>query len=382
MIEGESSEYPAELVNFVRWFESDGSIMCCSSAEAVAGCFGLCFNLPTPMSKSDASQFISKLGRDVEVYLQPGLERITQVRGCWFIYGNRICIYIDPARPDASQVKTLIHEVMEPLLAISYALHPYIRQKTVHEREKFANAVAANVKMPPKDFMQKTAHSGLDLEGLALHYDETLAGVARHCRDLFMQGRVFYWCRCEIVYAPHRVCRDYMKLVKGIGGPYIRVVDAVHTINVRRSRWGAFPKYNLPSFDHYRVMNPVMHEYIEDNRAVFFPAIVGGASDESVMFDLFDMNNLSALVVPYPKGRTKGFWMIAIEPIDRRLLDMPIERHNPEIRRDVEWLFSWRFHQIKRGIVQWEQQQSLPGINGAARLWDEFAEEPYLWNPS
>lgn len=377
MEEPDLSEYSETLVSFVRWFETGTSILCTSTPEALADCLARGFCLPAPLGVSEASQFISRI-KGVRFYLQPGLENALQIRGWWVVVEDGCLVLIEPKRPDASRIKTVIHELTEQLLKISYALHPNIREKTRWRREDFANKVAAFVKMSAKRFREQVRRVGLDVELLKKENNDTLAGVARHLRDLIMQNRVFYWCRCEIVYASHRVCPKLKDVVDSTGGHCVLAVDVARSMKERRRKRGALPNFNIPCIDQYRVVNSALNRYIKERLPVFFPSVVGGASEEGGYADLFDMNRLSVLVVPYGKRRTKGFWLIAVHPDDRGLLDAILERIEPEIRGELDWLFSWKYHQKRRSCFK-HGQQSLPGLMDVARLSDMFTEEPYQW---
>ncbi|GDX40695.1 hypothetical protein LBMAG21_09870 [Armatimonadota bacterium] len=351
MEEPELSKYSETLVGFVRWFETGNSILCSSTPEALAGCLAHGFCLPAPLGMGEASAFISRL-EGMAVYLQPGLENALQIRGCWVVNCDENLVFIEPNRPYASKIKTVLHEVTEILLEISYSLHPNIRRKSERERERFANKVAAFVKMPSKRFKEQVKRLGLDTELLTQENDDTLAGAARHIRDLIMQNRVFYWCRFEVVYSPHRTCPQLKEVVDSVDGHCVLTIDVARTMTEQRRKGGALPNYNIPCIDQYRVLNSVMNRYIKEKRSVFFPSVVGGGNDECGYSDLFDMNRLSVLLVPYGERRTKGFWMIAVQPEDRYLLDPILERIQPEICGELDWLFNWKYHLKKRVTTQ------------------------------
>ena len=141
------------------------------------------------------------------------------------------------------------------------------------------------------------------------------------------------------------------------------VRDVVRTGRIiTRGINGSLPLYNLPLSDHYRVLNPVMNQFLEKSQPVLVSVLEGNSSDAGSLSDLFGDQTLCALFIPYGKRR-KGLFMIAVHPDDQHLLDNLVKRISPEVRGELPWLFSRASYTRKRMTAP-SIQNSLPGVNG------------------
>ncbi|MBC7526995.1 MAG: ImmA/IrrE family metallo-endopeptidase [Chthonomonadaceae bacterium] len=179
------NDAPELLSEFVKFYEEENSILCNVPPEEFARCFRIHFEIPFPMGMPDASIMVQNM-EDIKFYIQPGLENKLNIRGFWISKGSSHIILVDAERPDPSKIKTVIHELSEQILTISHNLHPEILKRSDKSREQFVNAVAAHVKMPSEKFRKQIECFGLDVEQLTQANNDTLAGVARHIRDLVM----------------------------------------------------------------------------------------------------------------------------------------------------------------------------------------------------
>ncbi len=376
-----SNDAPQDLVRFVKSYEAGGAILCLTSPEELACCFRSWYHVPCPMDIENMGNMF-RGSKDIQVYYMPEMEKELNIRGCWFKHLENHIVLIDPDRPQASRIKTYIHEVTEQLLDISYNFHPMLPRRSEKERERYANSVAACVKMPPDTFRKQVRRVGLDIESLAEENKETLAGVTRHLRDLIMEGRHFYYCRFDIVRSPRKNCPELADLAEQLGGKCILVQDVVRTsaINIKRTKT-AFPSHNLPAFDHYRILNPALNAFITrspDKAPVFFAGMEGCSSDLFQQPDLFGDTQICVLLKPYGKIETKGFWMLAIHPKDRSFLDAALEKMQPEFRGELDWLFSWDYHTKKRPVNK-NPQMPLPNISDQS-LSSIFGDAIYPWS--
>lgn len=379
MSDSNAGQYPALVVKFVERYETDGSILCTSSPQEVARRIRGDFELPMPVTLADADRIVASMN-DAKVYMQPGLEQTKHIRGTWFALPGIKMILIEPERPTPSRIKTLIHEVGEQMLEISHSRHQRVPMRRDRERERWADKLAAFVKMPADKFRRVFQQQQLDIEVIAEKMEDTLAGVVRHIRDLEMKQRPFYWCRFDIERRPQKYCPDLLDVVEASGGGYcICVVDAVPSNVIHNGRQGGgLPTHNLPSFDHYRVLSPVMNDYIQSRKPVFFSVLQGGHSDIVKYRDLFGENEICVLLIPYGRGRTKGFCLLAVHPRDKYLLASVLNRHTPDERGELDWLFSWAFVTRKRPTYP-VLQHELPGIGDNQTLPLSFKQEAYLW---
>jgi hypothetical protein len=370
--------YPEPLIRFVDWIEKDGSALSQMSPSELACCFTRTFELPHPIGLLEVENLIRTL-LPAKVLLQPGLEKHNATRGHWFAFIQQCIILIDAERPDASRIKTLFHEIAEILLEISYQKHPHLPQLKEKERERFANRFAAYLKMPARAFIENFRQDLLDIVKLSDSHKETLAGVTRHLRDLVMSDRPFYFCRFDIVNSPNKVCPTLMETVQRVEGHCVLMIDVVRTAQVRtRRRSGNLPAYILPTSNHYRVLHSVMNEYIKKKRAVYFSLLMGGASDETRYCDLFGEQNLSVLLVPYGKTKTRGFWLLAVHPTDNYLLNPILNRLEVDERGEIEWLFS-NAREVKKRPRKQAAQRSLHFSEEEFTKLLDLPEEAYSW---
>ena len=161
-------------------------------AEVAADAFREFFCIVCPMGTGDTRTLLEKM-QYRDIFLKKGLEREKHVRGHWSIQNNQVLILIDSARPDPSKIKTLLHEIGEMLLEISYDNNPDAERLSDKKREEWANKFAAFVKMPRHLFIPAYLNHHVDLEVLSDIFAETLGGVSRHIRDLCLSEKPFYF---------------------------------------------------------------------------------------------------------------------------------------------------------------------------------------------
>ncbi|MBC7526996.1 MAG: hypothetical protein H7308_05555 [Chthonomonadaceae bacterium] len=138
------------------------------------------------------------------------------------------------------------------------------------------------------------------------------------------------------------------------------------------------PTYNLPTFDHFRMLNPIMNCFIANRAAVFFSLLEGCSSNNFTYPDLFGDQQICVLLKPYGKGKTTGFWMLAVHPKDRHLIEFALERIQPEFRSELNWLFSWETETGKR-FYHSNLQLGLPSLDDNPPFQGSFNEEAYRW---
>jgi hypothetical protein len=349
------------------------------SPETLAHHFVQAFRLPCPIEFKHMGVLLYRLAyRDVVFH--PGLEEELDVRGLWMLYGDVVCIMIDPDRPPASQIKTLLHELCEQILEISYSLDPSLPVLSGRDREHFASRFAAMCKMPPDIFARDAEETGLDLRELAELYKDTIAGVSRQIRDLVAVDKVFYTCRFEVVHKPEKECAPLLQLIEKSDGLPVRIADVVRTrrVRTRRRRGGALPAYNLPSNDHFRIMHHALHKYVNTMKPFYIPRLVGGAAGDGGWSDLYRLNDLAIVVRPYGYKRTEGFFLLAIHPDDVPGIQSQLDRISAEERTDIEWLFSWASHTVKRG----RRHKVQPGLairDAQGNVIGDLSKEEYPW---
>lgn len=213
-------------------------------SEVIADLFRQFFGIPCPMLTHDASSLLQRF-RYSDVFLQPGLERHKHVRGFWGVHDNKVLILLDAARPDPSKIKSLLHEIAEMLLKIDYDSNKQACELSDKDREKWANSFAAMVKMPREVFLPAVEMYGIDLPLLSEIFCETLAGISRHIRDLYMPDRPFYFGRVSLEHDPERKCSDLIPCLEQSGGVCVYVADAAKTnsVSTHRRHGGALPTW-------------------------------------------------------------------------------------------------------------------------------------------
>ena len=333
------------LRKFCRLLANDDILPHQADARVVAAYFRAIFQLPCPMGFRDAGVLLFRLAIP-EVYFRPGMEEKEQIRGMWLGQNSVVKVFLDDARPPASIIKTLLHELAEIILDISYEYEDAPKVLKVREQERWANTFAAMVKMPPALFQPEAGRCGLDLRLLAENYKDTIAGASRQVRDLNASGLVFYVARFDVERRPEKNCPALMKVIEASDGLPVLMADVVRTprVNTRRRRGGALPPYNLPSTDHYRVMHPALRKYVDLNQPVFIPSLKGGAALEGGWGDLYGDQDLAVLIRPYGWKRVEGFFLMAVHPSSIPMIQSQLDALRMEVREDIGWLFSWASH--------------------------------------
>lgn len=337
------------LRQFCQLLAKDGVLPHRVDARVVATYFRTIFQIPCPMNFRDAGVLLFRLAIP-EVYFQYRLEAERQIRGTWLGYNSVVKVFLDDARPPASIIKTLLHELAEIILSISYEMEAAPKILKSRERERWANKFAAMVKMPPGLFQPEAESCGLDLRMLAENYKDTIAGVSRQVRDLNASGLVYYVARFDVERHPEKNCPSLLKVIEASGGLPVLMADVVRTprVSTRRRRGGALPPYNLPSTNHYRVMHPAIRKYTALNQPVFIPSLKGGAALEGGWGDLYGDQDLSVLIRPYGFRRVEGFFLMALHPDSLGLIGSQLGSLGAEVREDIGWLFSWASHTCER----------------------------------
>ena len=347
----------AELFRFHKYMMDQGhALLSLSSAEEVADCFREFFGIFCPMGTADTRTLLERMEYR-NVYLQPGMERRSHNRGFWGLNGtdgNQVLILLDAARPDPSKIKTLLHEIAEMLLAISYDSNPAEVPLDDENRERWANKMAAFVKMPRTLFLNAVERYGIDLELLSDEFAETLAGVSRHLRDLYFTDKPFYFGRVSLEHDPERHCSDLMPSLKKSGGICVYVADAVKssTIDWRKRSGGALPIYNVGKMRQFRVMNPRLEFYSSsetpsEERPMLISRLRASVGSGGSQLDLFDQD-LAVMIFPMGKKRLNGFFIVAVHHKDIHLFDHVRARTHETKADDVDWLFSWEKEEYKR----------------------------------
>lgn len=348
------------------------------NATRIATEFRDWFEVPCPMRLSDATMLLERLGiRDVRLW--PGLEDTTGCRGMYVGYRRMLTVRVESRRPEASRIKTLLHEIAEMIEWQVLAQAPDVRQMGTRQRELWANRFAAMVKMPPMRFKELSDEIGLDLRQQAQLQHDTLAGVARHYRDLVMSGSVYYFARFDIVGRPDRLCPTLEPVIKRTGGSCVRLLDVVKTpvVNTRVSGLcGRLPSYNLPTLEAYRVVHPALMEAFRTGRGLFIPRICGAAGVEMRWHDLYELRDLAVLILPYGSGTGDGYFMVAVEPCSSNLFEVAISRSKIQVREDVDWIFSWERYRRPR-YKRAPQQPGLSAYHNGEII--DLAREHYPW---
>lgn len=324
-------------------------------AEVSADAFRAFFGLVCPMGTADTRTLLERIEYR-EVYLQPGLERQKHIRGHWSIQHNEVLILIDAARPDPSKIKTLLHEIAEMLLEISYSSNPETQPLDDQKREDWANKFAAFVKMPRDMFLSAYQEHGLDLPALSDIFAETLAGVSRHIRDLCMPEIPFYFGRVSLEHRPEIHCSDLVPYLEQNHGVCVYVADAAKSrvVDWRRRRGGALPVYNVGKKKQYRILHPRLRLYtLSDAPAEEPPMLIsrlraaaGGRG--SSQLSLFDQD-LAVMIFPIcKKRRLNGFFIVGVHHSQICLFDQLRTRMCIRRQDDMDWVFSWEKEEYTR----------------------------------
>jgi len=361
------------------------ALLSTTSAEEVADHFREFFGLICPMGTGDARTLLERINYR-NVFLRSGLERQKHVRGHWSIHNNQVLILIDASRPDPSKIKTLLHEIGEMLLEISYDRNSDEVRLNDKKREEWANKFAAFVKMPRHLFIPAFIEHHVDLEILCDIFAETLGGVSRHIRDLCLSEKPFYFGRVSLEHDPESNCSDLVPYLQESGGLCVYVADAAKTkvVDWRRRRGGALPVYNVGKKKQFRIMHPRLRLYmLSDNAAEEPPMLISrlraaaGGSGSSQL-DLFDQD-LAVMVFPIcKKGRLSGFFIAAVHYQDISQFDQVRDRNCSLRQDDMDWLFSWEMEEYTRVHDELEdesEQLNLEMYLGEDNLAEEEQEK-------
>jgi hypothetical protein len=255
----------------------------------------------------------------------------------------------------------------------------FAQKVNLKEREAWCNRFAAMVKMPPDVFATKANECGMDIRALTSEFDETLAGVSRQLRDVIFPGKLFYFCRFDVMRgSPRRAPASFRSALEESNGFVVRIVDVVKSRGVRLGEdyRSAFPGYNLPGRFQYRIVHPSLHRYIEGKRPVFVPSFRGDLSDGG-QGDLFGNNDLCVLMYNYGYRKNPGFFMLVTRASDQALLERQVEASRADIRYDIDWVFSLEcLKPRKKALLRLE-----PGLIGQRDDGSEYdlSLEPFLW---
>lgn len=334
-----------------------------TSSELAASKFREFFGIICPMGTADTRTLLERIEYR-NVFLQKGMERRSTLKGQWLVQHNQVLILIDSARPDPSKIKTLLHEIAEMLLEISYDHHPGEDRLDDKKREDWANKFAAFVKMPRHLFIPAFIEHHVDLEILSEIFAETLAGVTRHIRDLCLPEKPFYYGRVSLEHNPEQNCPELVPILNRDGGVCVFVVDAAKSkvVDWRRPRGGALPVYNFGKRMQFRIMHPRLKMYLLSDDPENEPpmlisrlrASAGGFGSSHL--DLFDQD-LAVMIFPIcKKGRLNGFFVAAVHHQDIYLFD-EVRGRRCSFRQDsMDWLFSWDVEEYAKVHDELEDQ--------------------------
>ncbi len=375
-----------ELFAFVNYLRREGFVPQPGSERVMAEAFTRFFHVPCPMLTTHASGLLEQVDYN-EVYLQPGLEKYLHTRGQWRVepvpgmdHQLIVVILIEEARPDPSKIRSLLHELVEQIAYIYYDGHPEIAF-TDAEREEWANRFAAYVKMPKLNFLPCVNELGLDHPKIASVFDETLAAVSRHFRDLVMKSRPYYFGRVRVEPHPERYCpnQGIEEALRKTGGFCVKVVDAVKTDAVKgRLKRGALPLYNVGIQDEYRVVNPEIEGYLETKKPIYIPSLYGATGHGGPARDLFEEQRLSVMIYPTPypampnSRKAKGFFIVAVHPRDACLLEKQQLDAVPAWRPDIDWVFDWAVARFRRDPD--DEIEEIRAEQKSFHLWDETTD--------
>jgi hypothetical protein len=329
--------------------------------EVIAARFRAFIEASHPFDMRQANAMIQVLGLSKIVFFQPRLKDLTgenRARGMWLFDGGKFIIYVQPVkkrpnglltRPTSSIIHTLLHEVGEVILEIGYEFAGQHNRMTTRRREWWANRFAGMCVMPPERFTRDAASYELDLRDLSVEYETSLASASRQIRDAALPDEFYYFARFDFVDDPKEACDDLeegekaelFSLLDRTDGYVVRIRDVVRKkIDHHRARRGELPMHNLPGSRVYRVANPVLRECVESGRPLLLEDIPGGAAFERVYHDLFGLQNMTLLIIPYGYGRTRGFFLQAVEPTTAHCLRVQAQELGIEAKHGVTWLFS------------------------------------------
>lgn len=354
------------LNQFLMYLRAHGIVFHLAEPEAIADEFREFFMIPCPMEVIDSSQLLNELDY-TEVFLKKGLFRDQHIRGRWIVYKKFMMrIFVDAEPPSARWIKSLLHEIIEPLFKLSYMLWPGAPRPTKHEQEHWARRFAAMVKIPAKDFPETALRCGFDLEVLKNIYSDTLACSARQIRDLVMYNRVFCYARFEVVNNPTVHCPRLIPVLEQSNGICIKVLDAARSMQKRRAK-GSMPDFNLPTYVQYKFIHPYFRELIPLRRPILIERIPGGSGWNEYRPDLFGENDLTVLLRPYGASK-RGYYLLAVHPRDRGLLAPQTDLLRLERVAWLDWLFSMESDRYEAGPTE--------DINMSFEDLDESDEEP------
>lgn len=355
-------KYSPVLTGFCQTIASMGIVPHHVQPDIIAAHFRSFLESSHPFDMREANGMIQVLELNKIVLFMPDLTKLTgksRARGMWRIDDNGLVIYIQPVkkrpdgyltRPRSSMIHTLLHEIAEIILAISYSIHNCTNELPHRRRERWADRFAGMCMMPRKRFANDISHFGLNLAELADEYKVSLAATARQIRDVATSTNFYYFCRCDFVEDPEEEFADFpdevtsemiTTLNKTNGGYVVRVRDVVRRqFDHHRKRRGQLPMYNLPGSRVYRIMHPIMRDCVESGRRLLIGKIAGGSTLENSYSDLFGMQNMSVLVIPYGHTKTKGFYLQAVDADAAHYLRNQAEQHGIESIQEIPWLFT------------------------------------------
>lgn len=328
-----------ELLGFATAFAAAHGPVHLSEPELTAREFRAWFDLPHPFTIDAASALLLRLAyRDVR--LKPYFEHTCDLRGHWQAYAGAMTILVDANRPVASRLRTVLHEIIEPLWVASIAEHH--DSICVADREHWCNRFAVMVKMPPEIFGPAAWACGLDVRHLAAEFGETLAAVTRHLRDTEFAREFFYYCRFELKFGQPKEASDrFVRALQKSRGLCVRTVDVVKTagLHVMTDGRTSRPGYNLAGQDEYRIMHPALKKYIVSERPLLLPKFTCEWGPDYARGELFDSRQFAAVLQSYGYRAKPAFFMLVL-PADRAEAFEPlIQSTNARICPEIDWLF-------------------------------------------
>ena len=365
----------SELFRFYDYMRGEGCVsLSTQRPEEAAMYFSRFFGILCPMGTSDTRTLLERIEYR-NVYLQPGLEKRNHARGFWGVEKNQILILLDAARPDPSKIKTLLHEIAEMMLEISYDCDQSAVRLDDKKREAWANKFAAFVKMPRDLFVEAFHKYGVDLEPLCDEFAETFAGVSRHIRDLCLPDQPFYFGRVSLENDPERHCSDLVPHLEKSGGICVYVADAAKSsvVDWKRHLGGALPVYNVGKKRQFRIMHPRLRLYMLcDNPSEEPPMLIprlrasagGAGSSQDALFD----QDLAVMIFPIGKRRLNGFFVVGVHHRNISLFDQVRNRICANRQADIDWLFSWEKEEYKRVPDEMDEYSEQPDLT---EFWED-----------
>jgi len=327
----------AELLLFIDDLETRlGPLPLCQPG-VVAREFSAWFDLNIPVTIPAITELINRLQYS-DVTVKPYLEATYDIRGHWHALNDAMTILVDGNRPAASRVRTLLHEVIEPVW--TFGKQRLGEGWRIEEREAWCNAFSSAVRMPPHLVKKRAIDTGYDLRTMATEFNETLSAMARQMRNVCFPREFFYYCRLEVKFGQPKEAPDrFTKALSTTRALCLRTVDVVKTpgLHLLSDRPGARPGYNLPAQDEYRIAHPRLRRHIAADRPIFVPSFVSEWGPNYAAGDLFECRTFCALLYTYGYLAKPAFFAIVLPASQVPRFDPLLQ--SAQLCSDIDWLF-------------------------------------------